>query len=47
MLDVAETKKEISLVIVQVGSPIYTKDLTEFIINLVQTNKYDIYHGVN
>lgn len=47
MLKLAETKKEISVVSDQVGAPTYTKDLAEFIINLVQTNNYGTYHGVN
>lgn len=47
MLKLAETKKEISVVNDQVGSPTYSKDLAEFIVKLIQTNKYGIYHGVN
>lgn len=47
MLKLAETNNEISVVCDQVGAPTYTEDLAEFIINLVQTNKYGIYHGVN
>ncbi|WP_369695527.1 dTDP-4-dehydrorhamnose reductase [Alkalibaculum bacchi] len=47
MLKLAETKDEISVVNDQIGAPTYTIDLAEFIINLVQTDKYGIYHGVN
>jgi dTDP-4-dehydrorhamnose 3,5-epimerase/reductase len=47
MLKLAETKNEISVVNDQVGAPTYTKDLAEFIVDLVQTNKYGTYHGVS
>lgn len=47
MLRLAETKNEISVVSDQIGAPTYTKDLAEFIVNLVQTDKYGSYHGVN
>ena len=47
MLELAETRKEISVVSDQVGAPTYTKDLAEFIVSLVRTNNYGIYHGVN
>lgn len=47
MLKLAETKNEISVVSDQIGAPTYTKDLAEFIVNLVQTSNYGIYHGVN
>ncbi|WP_088292029.1 dTDP-4-dehydrorhamnose reductase [Bacillus mycoides] len=47
MLRLAEEKKELGIVHDQVGSPTYTTDLARFIINLVQTDKYGIYHGSN
>lgn len=47
MLKLAETNNEINVVCDQIGAPTYTEDLAEFIINLVQTNKYGTYHGVN
>lgn len=47
MLKLSETRNEISVVSDQVGAPTYSKDLAEFIVNLVKTNKYGIYHGVN
>jgi|LDZT01.1.fsa_nt_gi dTDP-4-dehydrorhamnose reductase/dTDP-4-dehydrorhamnose 3,5-epimerase len=47
MLKLAETRNEISVVSDQIGTPTYTKELAEFIISLVQTNKYGTYHGVN
>lgn len=47
MLELAKTNREISVVNDQIGSPTYTKDLAEFIIDLVQTEKYGIYHATN
>lgn len=47
MLKFAETKDEVNVVNDQVGAPTYTVDLAEFIVNLLQTDKYGIYHGVN
>ncbi|KAB2382646.1 dTDP-4-dehydrorhamnose reductase [Bacillus toyonensis] len=47
MLRLAEEKTELGVVHDQVGSPTYTPDLARFIINLVKTDKYGIYHGSN
>ncbi|QWG69850.1 dTDP-4-dehydrorhamnose reductase [Bacillus mycoides] len=47
MLRLAEETKELGIVHDQVGSPTYTTDLARFIINLVKTDKYGIYHGSN
>ncbi|MED1266873.1 dTDP-4-dehydrorhamnose reductase [Bacillus mycoides] len=47
MLRLAEDRKELGIVHDQVGSPTYTADLARFIIDLVQTDKYGIYHGSN
>ncbi len=47
MLNLAKTKNEISVVRDQFGAPTYTVDLAEFICDVLQTNKYGTYHGVN
>ncbi|MCU5096593.1 dTDP-4-dehydrorhamnose reductase [Bacillus wiedmannii] len=47
MLRLAEENKELGIVHDQVGSPTYTTDLAKFIISLVQTDKYGVYHGSN
>lgn len=47
MLKLAEEKTEIGVVHDQIGSPTYTVDLAEFLIELVQTEKYGIYHCTN
>ncbi|QHW35059.1 dTDP-4-dehydrorhamnose reductase [Paenibacillus rhizovicinus] len=43
--DLARTRDEIQVVMDQIGSPTYTLDLAEFLIQLVQTNEYGIYHA--
>ena len=47
MLKLAEAKNEIKVINDQVGAPTYTKDLAKFIVDLIQTEKYGTYHGVN
>lgn len=47
MLKLAKTNNEINVVSDQIGAPTYSVDLAEFIVELVQTDKYGIYHGVN
>lgn len=47
MLKLAESRNEINVVSDQIGAPTYSKDLAEFIVNLVQTREYGTYHGVN
>lgn len=47
MLKLSESRNEINVVDDQIGAPTYAKDLAELIVNLVQTNQYGVYHGVN
>lgn len=47
MLKLAESRSELNIVSDQIGSPTYTKDLADFIIRLVLTQRYGTYHGVN
>lgn len=47
IIKLAETRNDINVVSDQIGAPTYTKDLAEFIVSLVLTNKYGTYHGVN
>ena len=47
ILKLSESRNEINVVSDQIGSPTYTKDLAKFIVDLIQTNNYGIYHGVN
>lgn len=47
MLKLAETRNVINVVNDQIGAPTYTKDLAVLICDLIQTDKFGIYHGVN
>ncbi|MEI4768834.1 dTDP-4-dehydrorhamnose reductase [Psychrobacillus sp. FJAT-51614] len=47
MLRLAEEKSEIGVVTDQIGSPTYTVDLASFILDLVQSEKYGVYHCTN
>lgn len=47
MLKLSETRKELNVVGDQVGSPTYTYDLAKLLLEMVQTQKYGIYHASN
>lgn len=47
MLRLAETRNELKVVGDQIGSPTYTFDLARLLIDMIQTNKYGIYHASN
>lgn len=47
MLRLGQTKKDISVVSDQVGSPTYTKDVADMILSMIQTEKYGTYHQTN
>ena len=47
MLRLAETHNKLNVVGDQVGSPTYTFDLSRLLIDMIQTNKYGIYHASN
>lgn len=47
MLKLAEEKRELGVVHDQVGSPTYTVDLAKFLAELIQTERYGVYHGTN
>ena len=47
MLRLAETKKELSVVSDQIGSPTYTEDLSKLLLNMVKQNKKGIFHATN
>ncbi|WP_226682045.1 dTDP-4-dehydrorhamnose reductase [Sutcliffiella horikoshii] len=47
MLRLSETKQQLNVVGDQFGSPTYTEDLAKLLINMVQTEKYGIYHASN
>lgn len=47
MLRLAETHNEINVVCDQMGSPTYTCDLAPLLCDMIETDKYGIYHATN
>ncbi len=47
MLRLGDTHPQLSVVCDQVGSPTYTPDLARLICDMIETEKYGIYHGTN
>ncbi|WP_071433236.1 dTDP-4-dehydrorhamnose reductase [Angelakisella massiliensis] len=47
MLRLAETKTELNVVCDQIGSPTYTADLAPLLCDMIETEKYGIYHATN
>lgn len=47
MLNASETKKELTIVGDQYGSPTYTVDLARLLVDMIETDKYGVYHANN
>lgn len=47
MLRLGKERDEISVVSDQIGSPTYTYDVAELLIEIIKTDKYGIYHATN
>ena len=48
MLSIADSgKEELNIVCDQIGSPTYTYDLSRLLVDLIETEKYGVYHATN
>jgi len=47
MLRLGKERGEVGVVADQVGSPTYTVDLAKFLVELIETDKYGVYHASN
>lgn len=47
MLRLGDTHPELRVVSDQIGSPTYTPDLAKLICDMIETDKYGVYHGTN
>jgi dTDP-4-dehydrorhamnose reductase len=47
MVNLGKTKENITVVCDQIGSPTYTFDLARLLVDMLETEKYGIYHATN
>lgn len=47
MLNLAQTQNELNVVCDQIGSPTYTVDLAKILCDMLETDRYGIYHATN
>ena len=47
MLRLSKANNQLSIVNDQIGSPTYTRDLSRLLVDMLETNKYGLYHATN
>ena len=47
MIRLSKDREELNVIYDQVGSPTYTKDLSPLLVDMIETDKYGIYHATN
>lgn len=47
MLRLGKTNSELTVVNDQIGSPTYTRDLSKLLCDMIETDKYGVYHATN
>lgn len=47
MIYLGKERNEISVVADQIGSPTYTPDLAKLLVEMIETDKYGVYHATN
>ena len=47
MIRLSKDREELNVIYDQIGSPTYTKDLAPILIDMMETDKYGIYHATN
>ncbi len=47
MLNLSKTRDELTVICDQFGSPTYTHDISKLLVDMIQTEKYGVYHATN